>query len=94
MGENALENAGIDGCDCIFHQDRADVNAIASIDEDGFGGQTRLFGTVVSQPYSNGRQGDGAMAEWLLKQGADPKRRASIRKGIGFRLVEDLLSQN
>lgn len=62
----------------------ADVNAIASIDEDGFGGQTPLFGTVVSQPYSNGRQGDGAMAEWLLKQGSDPKRRASIRKGMGY----------
>lgn len=62
----------------------ADVNASASIDEDGFGGQTPLFGAVVSQPYSNGRQGDGAMAKWLLKQGADLKRRASIRKGIGF----------
>ena len=62
----------------------ADVNARAQVDEDGFGGHTPLFGTVVSQPAHNGRQADGQMARWLLQQGASPNARASLRKGIRF----------
>lgn len=62
----------------------ADVNAKARIDDDGFGGHTPLFGTVVSQPAHNGRQADGQMAQWLLEQGACPDVRASLRKGIRF----------
>jgi hypothetical protein len=60
-----------------------DVNAKALIDDEGFGGHTPLFGTVVSQPTVNGRQGDGEMAQWLLNAGADANARASIKKGIG-----------
>ncbi len=62
----------------------ADANAEAFIDEDGFGGHTPLFGTVVSQPNLNGRQADGEMARWLLQSGAKPNVRASLRKGIRF----------
>ena len=59
----------------------ADVDARASVDADGFGGHTALFGCVVSQPYRCGRKGD-AMARLLLDHGADPTVRASLRKEL------------
>lgn len=62
----------------------ADVNAAAAVQEDGFGGHTPLFGTVVSQPALNGRQPTAQMARWLLSQGANPNVRASLRKSIRF----------
>lgn len=65
----------------------ADVNAQASVDEDGFGGHTPLFSTVVSQPnfWMNYRRGGPKVApltELLLAHGADPNVRASLRKKL------------
>ncbi|RYG67264.1 ankyrin repeat domain-containing protein, partial [bacterium] len=65
----------------------ADVNAKSTVDADGFGGHTALFGCVVSQPYRVGRQKDGSMARLLLEHGADLTIRASLRKELRF--VED-----
>lgn len=65
----------------------ADVNARAETEADGFGGHTPLFNLVVSQACVSGRQVDGALGRWLLDQGADPRVRASIRKGMRF--IED-----
>ena len=62
----------------------ADVNAKAEIDPDGFGGQTPLFGCVVSQSYLCRLQRDAAFAKLLLDHGADPNIRASIRKRLRF----------
>lgn len=63
-----------------------DVNARAAVDQDGFGGHTALFGTVVSQPnfwMNYGRKEQVApFTELLLKHGADPNARASIRKKL------------
>jgi hypothetical protein len=62
----------------------ADVNTMAEIDADGFGGHTALFGCVVSQPYRCGLQQDGAFAQLLLDRRADPNARASLRKRLRF----------
>ena len=62
----------------------ADVDARAEVDQDGFGGHTPLFNTVVSQAVRCGRQKDAAMARSLLERGADPNTRASIRKALKF----------
>jgi len=63
-----------------------DVNAKAAVDKDGFGGHTALFATVVSQPnfwMNYGRQEQVApFTELLLKHGADPNTRASLRKKL------------
>jgi hypothetical protein len=66
-----------------------DVNARAAVDEDGFGGHTALFGTVVSQPnfwMNYGRREQVApftpFTELLLRHGADPNARGSIRKKL------------
>ena len=60
----------------------ADVNATAMVDADGFGGHTPLFATVVTQPLRL-RASDEA-ARLLLDHGADPNRRASLRKRLRF----------
>lgn len=64
----------------------ADVNARATVAPDGFGGHTPLFCTAVSQPNFWKNYGDGAgslrLAELLLKNGADPSIRASVRKRL------------
>jgi len=60
----------------------------AEVDDEGFGGQTALFHTVVSQAWRAGRQRDAAMAAALLEAGADPSSRASIRKAIRFHTDE------
>lgn len=57
----------------------ADVNARATVDADGFGGHTPLFHCVV-----NGPQRDAAMTRALLAHGADPTRRASLRKFLDW----------
>jgi ankyrin repeat protein len=62
----------------------ADVNVAATVDADGFGGHTPLFGCVVSQPFRCGRQQDGAFTRLLLDHGADPNARASLRKRLRF----------
>ena len=64
----------------------ADADAAAAIDAEGFGGQTPLFATVVSQPNFWMNRGmrplDAAFAELLLSHGADPNARASLRKRL------------
>jgi ankyrin repeat protein len=65
----------------------AEANAKAGVDEDGFGGYTALFGTVVSQPYRVGVKGHERFAKLLLQHGADASIRASLRKELRF--VED-----
>jgi hypothetical protein len=60
----------------------APADARAAVDAGGFGGHTALFGCVVSQPYRNGRQRDGAFARLLLDRGADPNVRASLAKEL------------
>jgi hypothetical protein len=62
----------------------ADVNAKAAVDADGFGGQTALFGCIVSQPYRVGLRRDAGFARLLLDHGADPNVRASLRKRLRF----------
>jgi hypothetical protein len=62
----------------------ANVNAMADVDADGFGGFTALFGCVVSQPYRSGLMRDDAFARLLLDRGADPNVRASLRKRLRF----------
>jgi ankyrin repeat protein len=67
-----------------------DVDARATIDPQGFGGHTALFGTVVSQPnfWMNygGNPQVAPFAELLLdprwNRGADPNARASLRKQL------------
>ncbi len=65
----------------------AEANGKAAMDEDGFGGHTALFGTVVSQPYRVGVKGHERFAKLLLQHGADASIRASLRKELRF--VED-----
>ena len=64
----------------------ADVNALAAVDDDGFGGHTALFCTVVSQPnfWMNyqGREQTAPFTVLLLDNGADPSIRASLRKRL------------
>jgi hypothetical protein len=62
------------------------VDAIAAIDADGFGGHTALFATVVSQPNFWMNHNDlpkaAPFAELLLQHGANPNARASLRKQL------------
>lgn len=63
-----------------------DPNALATVDSDGFGGHTALFGTVVSQPnfwmnYTHQPQ-EAPFTQLLLDHGADPNIRASLRKKL------------
>jgi ankyrin repeat protein len=62
----------------------ANVDAPASIDADGFGGHTALFGCVVSQPWRVHLRRDDAFARLLLDHGANPNARASLRKRLRF----------
>ena len=63
----------------------ADVNAAATIDEEGFGGHTPLFNAIVSDAYANGRQRDGYMARRLTDRGADTLVRVNLRKYLDWR---------
>ena len=65
----------------------AAVDGRASIDSDGFGGHTALFGCAVSQPYRVGALRGEGLTRLLLDRGADPNVRASLRKEL--RGVED-----
>lgn len=65
----------------------ADVNAKADVDEDGFGGHTPLFNTIVSQPnfwmnYNDRGPFEAPFAKLLLDSGADPTVRASLKKKL------------
>lgn len=57
----------------------ADVDAPATVDADGFGGQTPLFHTVVCHPG-----GGTAFVEKLLQRGASIGARASLRKFLDW----------
>lgn len=66
----------------------ADVNTLAEVDSDGFGGHTALFCTVVSQPnfwmnYNDRGPYVAPFTRLLLDHGADPNIRASLRKQLG-----------
>lgn len=63
------------------------VDAIAAVDEDGFGGHTALFGCVVSQAYMAARTDKERFTKLLLKYGANVNATASLRKALRF--VED-----
>jgi hypothetical protein len=62
------------------------VDAKAAVGPDGFGGQTALFATVVSQPnfwMNYGKKAQEApFTRMLLDHGADPNARASLRKQL------------
>lgn len=59
--------------------EKADVNAAAMVDGEGFGGHTPLFHTVV-----NGPQYDASYAAALLRHGADRAVRANVRKFLDW----------
>ena len=58
----------------------ADVNLVARVDADGFGGHTPLFNCVVCQ--FGGRARHAEFMKLLLAHGADPSLRASLRKAL------------
>ena len=57
----------------------ADVNALALIDPDGFGGHTPLFNAVLCGPWP-----DSGMTASLLEHGAAKDSRASLRKFLDW----------
>ena len=63
-----------------------EVDARATVDEQGFGGHTPLFATVVSQPNFwmslRGAATDAPFTRLLLDRGADSNARASLRKQL------------
>jgi len=69
----------------LLLEQRADVNAAAIIDKEGFGGHTPLFNTIVSNSYANGRQRDANMVRRLLDLGADLTVRVNLRKYLDWR---------
>lgn len=65
-----------------------DPNARAAIDENGFGGHTALFSSIVSQRnfwvnYGKGQADEARFTQLLLDRGADPNARASLRARLG-----------
>jgi hypothetical protein len=71
-----------------------DVDGKAAVDNDGFGGHTALFGTVVSQPNfwmnHQKRPQVAPFTQMLLDHGADPNARASLRKQLHPGYAPDL----
>jgi hypothetical protein len=63
----------------LLLKERADVNARAAVDSDGFGGHTPLFNAVVS----HGKH-QGAMARKLMENGARLDVPASLRKFLDW----------
>ena len=57
----------------------ADVNARATVDNDGFGGHTPMFNAVVCGPWE-----DAAMTRALLDRGASKELRATLRKFLDW----------
>jgi ankyrin repeat protein len=57
----------------------ADVDARATVDAEGFGGQTPLFHGVVSGPWD-----DDSFVRALLERGAATDARASVRKFLDW----------
>jgi hypothetical protein len=73
------------------------VDAIAAVDADGFGGHTALFATVVSQPNfwmnHQNRPQVAPFTQLLLDRGADPNVRASLRKQLHPGYGEDTMHE-
>ncbi|HEV9038232.1 MAG TPA: ankyrin repeat domain-containing protein [Puia sp.] len=63
----------------------ADVNAVATIDNEGFGRHTPLYNALVCQAYGAGRQRDSYMVRRLLESGADIHLRVDLRKYLDWR---------
>ena len=57
----------------------ADVNARAAVDDEGFGGHTPLFNSVVCHPTR-----DTTLTRTLLGRGAKPDLRATLRKFLDW----------
>lgn len=61
-------------------------NVRSAVDDDGFGGYTALFSSVVSQPnfWMNylGKEQKAPFTQLLLDHGADPNIRGSVRKQL------------
>lgn len=60
-------------------EEGADPNFRAAIDGEGYGGHTALYATTVSYTFQ-----DSSKAEALLKAGADPALKATIRKQLRY----------
>ena len=60
-------------------QKGADINARSAIDNEGFGGHTPIFHTVVSYTHH-----DDSKARFLLEKGANPNASAIIRKQLRY----------
>lgn len=60
-------------------EEGADPNFRAAIDADGFGGHTPLYHTSVSYTFS-----DSSKAKALLKAGADPSIKTTLRKQLRY----------
>jgi ankyrin repeat protein len=58
------------------------VDELAVVDKDGFGGHTALFGSIVSQANFGGKFPDAPFTRLLLDHGANPNARASLRKRL------------
>jgi hypothetical protein len=63
----------------LMLENRADVNAQANLDAQGFGGHTPIYNAVVS----HGKH-QGSMARRLLERGASTTVRASLRKFLDW----------
>lgn len=60
-------------------ENSANPNITADIDEGGFGGHTALFHTTISYTWR-----DATKAEMLLKAGANPGQRATLKKQLRY----------
>jgi ankyrin repeat protein len=73
------------------------ADAKAAVDDDGFGGHTALFATVVSQPNfwmnHNSLPQIAPFTELLLQHGANPNARASLRKQLHPGYGEDTMHE-
>ena len=65
-------------------EQKADVNAPAIVDNEGFGGHTPLFNAIVCDAYVNGLQRDAYMIKRLLDSGADIHVRVNLRKFLDW----------
>lgn len=73
------------------------IDEKAAVDSNGFGGQTALFATVVSQPNFWMNYKDlprlAPFTQLLLDHGADPNARASLRKQLHPGYGEDTMHE-
>ncbi|PWT75717.1 MAG: hypothetical protein C5B59_08215 [Bacteroidetes bacterium] len=65
-------------------EQKADVNASAVVDKEGFGGHTPLFNAIVSVAYVNGLQRDAYMIRRLLESEADVHVKVNLRKFLDW----------